>query len=487
MMWFWNPPLHVRRAVGDFRGNKIREARYGGNAYRNSHVGCFLRKPDWKKIRLQPLEKNLYEEHPATTSRSMAKVNAYRNVNGISVKGNNVPKPILALEESNFPDFIVKSIEASRYHTSPTCIEAHCWPIALTCRNFLGITETGSHKTLAYLLPAVIHVSRQPPLQQGDGPIAVVLAPTRELAKQIHNVALELDEHAALRSVCASSGEPKEGQYDELKKGCHICVATPRRLINFLEEGKLNLHRCTYLVLDEVDRMLKMGFKPHVLKIAELCRPDHQTIMWVTSWHKELRPFVEGLLYDRIEIEFRTAQLPAEDSVEMTVDVCQDEEKETKLAELLDDVLKEKSMKAVVFTDTKRKVDEIAWKLRLRGWSAIGLHGNKTKEERDWIVSMFRTGASSVLVTTDRVAHDLLLENVCLVVNYDCPDCSELYARRSSHVARSGEPAVVHTFIIPTQQLYATKLIAILEEAKQPVKPELYSMAKKARSKQRRV
>nr|XP_054934002.1 probable ATP-dependent RNA helicase DDX5 [Dermacentor andersoni] len=484
MMWFWPPPPRLARPQGDFLENRFYVLRNSANNYRNSQVGWFLRKPDWTKIRLQPLEKNLYVGHPATTSRSMAKVNAYRNVNGISVKGNNVPKPILALEESNFPDFIVKSIEASRDHASPTCIEAHCWPIALMCRNFLGITQTGSHKSLAYLVPAVIHVSRQPPLQHGDGPIAVVLAPTRELAKQIHNVALELGGHAALRSVCASSGEPKEGQYDELKRGCHICVATPRRLINFLEEGKLNLHRCTYLVLDEVDRMLATGFKPHVIKVAELCRPDHQTIMWVTSWQNELRPFVDDVLHDYIEIEFGMAQLPAEDSVVMTVDVCQEEEKETKLAQLLDDGLKEKSKKAVVFTDTKRKADELAWKLRVRGWSAIGLHGMKTKKERDWIVSMFRTGASNVLVTTDKVAHDLLLENVCLVVNYDCPYCSELYVHRSSHVSRSGEPAVVHTFIIPAQQMYAAKLIAILEEAKQPVKPELYSMAKKARGKQ---
>nr|XP_050025408.2 probable ATP-dependent RNA helicase DDX5 [Dermacentor andersoni] len=477
---FFHAPRHVAKSRGDFPGNMLRDFFNGANAYRDSQVEWFLRKPDWTKIRLQPFEKNLYEEHPATTSRSMAKVHAYRNVNGISVSGKNIPKPILALEESNFPDFIVKSILPSRYHSLPTCIEAHCWPIALRCRNFLGIAETGSHKTLAYLLPAVIHVSRQPPLQQGDGPIAVVLAPTRELAKQIHNVALEFGEHAALRSVCASSGEPKEGQYDELKKGCHICVTTPRRLIDFLEEGTVNLRRCTYLVLDEVDRMLAMGFKHHVLKVAELCRPDHQTIMWVTSWQNELRPLVEDLLYDYIEIEFGMAQLPAEKSVEMTVDLCQEEEKEAKLAQLFDDVLKEKSNKAVVFTHTKRKADELAWKLRLRGWSALGLHGMKTKKERDWILSMFRSGTSSVLVTTDKVVQDMLLENVCLVVNYDCPDCSELYARRSRHVARSGEPGLVHTFIIPTQQPYAAELIEILQEAKQPVKSELYDMAKRS-------
>ncbi|XP_037555679.1 probable ATP-dependent RNA helicase DDX5 [Dermacentor silvarum] len=376
----WDLMPSFDKEKGDYRYNKIRRRRNGAEYYWESKFGWLLRKLDRMNIQLQPFEKKLYEEHPATTNRSSAEVAAYRRANGISVKLSDVPKPILAFEESNFPDFIVQSIEARRDCTSPTCIEAHCWPIALTCRNFLGIAETGSHKTLAYVLPAVIHVSRQPPLQHADGPIAVVLAPTRELAKQIHLVCSELGERAGVRSVCASNGEPKEDQYDELRKGCHICVATPRRLIEFLEEGKVNLRRCTYLVLDEVDRMLAMGFKPHVLKITELCRPDHQTIMWVTSWQSELKPFVEDLLDDYVEVKFGTVQLPAQNGVEMTVDVCQEEEKDGKLAELLDEVLKEKSKKAVVFTDTGRKADEIAWKLRLRGWSAIGLHGKKTKE-----------------------------------------------------------------------------------------------------------
>ncbi|KAL1441545.1 hypothetical protein MTO96_008510 [Rhipicephalus appendiculatus] len=249
------------RERGEFYTNKLRVGeRFASSCYRNSKVGWFLRTPAWENTQLQPFEKNLYEEHPATASRSMAEVEAYRKANGVSVKGNDVPKPILALKESNFPDFIVKGIEARRGHTSPTCIEAHCWPIALSCRNILAIVETGSHKALAYVLPAVIHVSRQPPLRQRDGPIAVVVTPTRELAKQIQSEVSEVGERVGVRSVCSANGDRKGGQYTELKRGCHICVATPRRLVEFLEEGKLNLHRCTYLVLDEVDRMLAMGY-----------------------------------------------------------------------------------------------------------------------------------------------------------------------------------------------------------------------------------
>ncbi|XP_075730785.1 ATP-dependent RNA helicase p62 [Rhipicephalus microplus] len=217
-----------KRIRGEFIGNRFPMGKlHGSDMYRNSKVGWFLRKPNWKNIQLQQFEKNLYQEHPHTAGRSMAEVEDYRNANG-----------------------------AQRDYTSPTCIEAHCWPIALSCRNFLGIAETGSHKALAYVLPAVINVSRQPPRQRHEGPIALVVAPTRELAKQIHIVASELGEHAGLGSVCAVSGDCRRGQCAELQKGCHILVATPGRLIKFLDESKVNLHHCTYLVLVDVDRMI---------------------------------------------------------------------------------------------------------------------------------------------------------------------------------------------------------------------------------------
>ncbi|KAH8034635.1 hypothetical protein HPB51_000096 [Rhipicephalus microplus] len=186
----------------------------------------------------------------------MTEVEAYRNSNGVRVKGGDVPKPILAFEESSFPDFVVRGIDALRNCTSPTSIEANCWPVALSCRNFLGIVEVGLHKKLAYVLPAVIQVRQQPARQRLEGLIAVLLAPTHELAKRIHVVASELGEHAATRSVCAMNGERKKVKYAEHRGGCDILMAMPRCLIEFFEEGVVNLHRCTYLVFDEVDRML---------------------------------------------------------------------------------------------------------------------------------------------------------------------------------------------------------------------------------------
>ncbi|KAL3222288.1 hypothetical protein MRX96_028494 [Rhipicephalus microplus] len=222
----------TKRIKGELVHNQISCGKlHNSYLFRKSKVGWFLRKPNWQNIQLQPFEKNIYEEHRATASRSMT-------------------------EESNFPDGVVRGIDALRNYTSLTSIEANCRPVALSCQNFLGIAEAGLRKKLAYVLPAVIQVRQQPARQRLEGPIAVLFAPMRELAKRIHVVASELGEHAATRSVCATNGERKKVKFAEHRGGCDILMTMPRCLIDFLEEGVVNLYRRTYLVFDEVDRML---------------------------------------------------------------------------------------------------------------------------------------------------------------------------------------------------------------------------------------
>ena len=140
----------------------------------------------------------------------------------------------------------------------------------------VGIAMTGSGKTLGYLLPAIIHVNHQPYLERGDGPIVLVLAPTRELAQQIQEVANEFGRTSRIKNTCVFGGAPKGPQLRDLERGCEIVIATPGRLIDFLEMNKTNLRRTTYLVLDEADRMLDMGFEPQIRKIVEQIRPDRQ-------------------------------------------------------------------------------------------------------------------------------------------------------------------------------------------------------------------
>ena len=159
--------------------------------------------------------------------------------------------------------------------------------MALSGRDMIGIAATGSGKTLSYCLPSIVHINAQPQLQYGDGPIVLVLAPTRELAVQIQTECSKFGKSSRIRNTCVYGGAPKGPQIRDLARGVEICIATPGRLIDMLEAGKTNLKRVTYLVLDEADRMLDMGFEPQIRKIVDQIRPDRQTLMWSATWPKK--------------------------------------------------------------------------------------------------------------------------------------------------------------------------------------------------------
>lgn len=453
----------------------------GSGSYRNSQQGGSLRKPDWSRVDLQPFQKNFYQEHPNTAMRSMAEVEAYRQANEITVKGREVHKPILRFDEGNFPDYIMKGIEAQKY-TTPTCIQAQGWPIALSGKDFVGIAQTGSGKTLGYILPAIIHINHQPYLQRGDGPIALVLAPTRELAQQIQQVAAEFGKASRVRSTCVFGGAPKGPQLRDIERGSEICIATPGRLIDFLEAGKISLRRCTYLVLDEADRMLDMGFEPQIRKIIEQIRPDCQTLMWSATWPKEVRSLAEDFLKDYIQINIGALQLCANHRILQIIDVCTETEKEDKLMKLHQEILNEKENKTIVFAETKRKVDDLTRKMRRYGWPAICIHGDKTQQERDWVLNEFRSGRSPILVATDVAARGLDVDDVRFVINYDYPNCSEDYIHRIGRTARSNKTGTAYTFFTPNNCRQAKELISVLQEANQVVNPKLYEIANNPRS-----
>ncbi len=242
-----------------------------------------LRKVNWERVNLVPFERNFYQPSPALTNADPREVEKYRAAKEITVvRGRNVPNPITSFRDVNFPDYVMREVEKNNF-TEPTPIQAQGWPLALSGLNMVGIAMTGSGKTLAYLLPGIIHINHQPYLERGDGPIVLVLAPTRELAQQIQEVAQEFGRSSRIKNTCVFGGAPKGPQLRDLEGGCEIVIATPGRLIDFLEMGKTNLRRCTYLVLDEADRMLDMGFEPQIRTIVGQIRPDRQVLMWSAS------------------------------------------------------------------------------------------------------------------------------------------------------------------------------------------------------------
>lgn len=355
---------------------------------------------------MTPFQKNFYRPFETVLHRTPQDTQKYLTKNEITLKGRDIPGPILEFHEGCFPDYAMREITKQGFE-KPTAIQAQGWPIALSGRDLVGIAQTGSGKTLAYVMPAVVHINNQQRLQRGDGPIVLVLAPTRELAQQIQQVATDFGSCTHVRNTCVFGGAPKGPQARDLERGVEIVIATPGRLIDFLERGTTNLRRCTYLVLDEADRMLDMGFEPQIRKIIEQIRPDRQVLMWSATWPKEVRNLAEEFLDNYIQVNIGSLNLSANHNILQIVDVCEEYEKEQKLMKLLAEISAENETKTIIFVETKRRVDDITRAICRNGWRACAIHGDKTQQERDHVLNSFRHGRQAVLVATDVAARGL--------------------------------------------------------------------------------
>ncbi|CAL7938764.1 unnamed protein product [Xylocopa violacea] len=476
------------------RGNRDSGSRNGGGTYWNSQQntqkekaiqkkqvqrrtpGDSLKKPSWDLGKLPVITKNLYIPHINVLKRSTEDVTKYHIGKEITVKGNNTPSPIQAFEESNFPDYVMEEIRKQGF-AEPTAIQAQGWPIALSGRDLVGIAQTGSGKTLAYILPATVHINNQPRLNRGDGPIVLILAPTRELAQQIQSVARDFGSSSCIRNTCIFGGSPKGPQARDLERGVEICIATPGRLIDFLEKGTTNLRRCTYLVLDEADRMLDMGFEPQIRKIIEQIRPDRQVLMWSATWPKEVQALAEDFLSDYIQINIGSLTLAANHNIRQIVEICQEHEKEMKLSGLLREIGKDRGSKMIIFVETKKKVDDITKTIKREGWPAISIHGDKSQPERDYVLSEFRSGKTMILVATDVAARGLDVEDVKYVINFDYPNSSEDYIHRIGRTGRCQSAGTAYAYFTPNNARQAKELISVLEEAGQAINPQLADLA----------
>ncbi|XP_012259035.1 ATP-dependent RNA helicase p62-like isoform X1 [Athalia rosae] len=450
----------------------------GSRGGRGGGGGGSLRKPNWDYENLKPFKKDFYVPHVNVQSRHPREVEAYREEKQITLKGDALPNPIQFFEEGNFPDYVMTGIRKQGF-SEPTAIQAQGWPIAMSGRNMVGIAQTGSGKTLGYILPAIVHINNQQPLNRGDGPIALILAPTRELAQQIQTVASDFGSLSYVRNTCIFGGAPKGGQARDLERGVEICIATPGRLIDFLERGTTNLRRCTYLVLDEADRMLDMGFEPQIRKIIEQIRPDRQVLMWSATWPKEVRNLAEEYLTDYTQLNIGSLTLSANHNILQIIDVCQEHEKETKLGSLLQEIgnVNDDGGKTIIFVETKKKVENITRSIRRYGWPAVCMHGDKSQQERDYVLREFRNKKGSILVATDVAARGLDVDDVKYVINFDYPSSSEDYIHRIGRTGRSQSTGTSYAFFTPQNSRQAKDLVNVLQEANQVINPKLTEMA----------
>ncbi|XP_037288874.2 putative ATP-dependent RNA helicase DDX5 [Rhipicephalus microplus] len=454
-----------------------------GSAYvaAKSQVGRSLRPPNWKGIRLPTYQKNFYREHMRTARRSPEEVEAYRNANDIIVTGRGALKPVLHVDEAGLPESVTKAVEKLNTDPPPTALQAECWPVALSGRDLVAFDATASKgKILAYLVPALVHVQHQPAGQVGGGPTVLVLTATREIAEQVLADARKLTEGSKIRTVFLVSGNPKQLQVKQLQEGADICIATPGRLTVLMDEHRVNLSRCTLLVLDEADRMLAVGLGKNLRTIVDNIRPDRQTLVMLACVTRESREFAEELTKDCIDVSIGAATLSHNGHrVEHIVFVCEEAEKEDKLFALLNDILNDETGRVVVFVETKQTVEYLAATLCNLGCPTVGVHGKKSKKEHKRALDTFHLGRTAVLVATDMVARAMELQNVSCVVSYDYPSNSGEYLRRFRHAARPDGTGKKYTFLAPDEGVHARELMRFLRQNKQPIPPQLLAVANK--------
>ena len=405
---------------GDFRGDRSSDRNsynrdnqqsggfHHGGGGRSFNQSQELIRPNWEVElpNLPTFEKNFYHEHESVRARTESEITEFRKENQMTITGHDIPKPITNFDEAGFPDYVLEEVKAEGF-AKPTGIQCQGWPMALSGRDMIGVAATGSGKTLSYCLPGIVHINAQPLLSPGDGPIVLVLAPTRELAVQIQTECSKFGSSSRIRNTCVYGGVPKGQQIRDLARGSEIVIATPGRLIDMLEIGKTNLKRVTYLVLDEADRMLDMGFEPQIRKIVDQIRPDRQTLMWSATWPKEVQNLARDYLNDPIQVQIGSLELAASHTITQIVEVLSDFEKRDRLVKHLETASEDKESKILIFSSTKRTCDEITKYLREDGWPGLAIHGDKDQKERDWVLQEFREGRSPIMVATDVAARGI--------------------------------------------------------------------------------
>eukprot|EP00299_Pterocystis_sp_00344_P019788 c9789_g1_i3.p1 GENE.c9789_g1_i3~~c9789_g1_i3.p1 ORF type:complete len:750 (-),score=218.64 c9789_g1_i3:29-2278(-) len=436
-------------------------------------------KTDHAKQTYPPFRKDFYIEVPEVTQLTSEAVEEFRKENDeIKVRGKNCPKPIQTFFQCGLPDRVLDVIARSKYE-KPFPVQCQAIPAIMSGRDCIGIAKTGSGKTLAFLLPMIRHVLDQPPLAEYDGPIALVMAPTRELAVQIAAEVRKFGKGVGLTCACVYGGAGISEQIAELKRGCQVVVCTPGRMIDMLtaNNGRVtNLRRVTYVVLDEADRMFDLGFAPQIMMILDNVRPDRQTVLFSATFPKQVESLARKVLNNRpvlIEVGGRST---VSNTITQKVEIISEEDRFPRLL----DILKEwyDRTLTLVFVATQDQCDRIYRDLMIAGFPAYTLNGSVDQEDRTNTISDFRRGENRVLVATSVCARGLDVPDLGLVINFNVPNHYEEYVHRVGRTGRAGKSGTAITFITPEEDKFSLMLLEALEKAKHPVPPELEILAK---------
>merc|ERR1719510_367586 len=433
-----------------------------------------------------PIIKCFYQEHSEVSSMSEGEVQEFREKNNsISVRNFDPestdallnPAPAFYHCFEIFPE-IMATINKQGFE-KPSPIQAQAWPYLLQGKNVIAIAQTGTGKTLAFLLPAFIHIDRQPiPRSQRCGPNLLVMCPTRELALQIEGEVKKYEYHG-IKSVCVYGGGDRRKQVKVVTDGVQIIIATPGRLNDLVQAGFIKVESITFLILDEADRMLDMGFEPQIRKILLDIRPDRQTVMTSATWPAGVRRMATTYMNNPVTIFIGSLDLAAVHSVSQEVVFIDggEEEKREILMEFFSHM--EPDDKVMVFVGKKTRADDISSNLALQNVACQSIHGDREQSYREQALRDLKDGTVRIMIATDVASRGIDIQDITHIINFDFPRDIEEYVHRIGRTGRAGKAGTSITFMERSDRKQARKLIEILTEAGQEVPEELLEMAER--------
>lgn len=417
---------------------------------------------DHASITYLAFKRDFFVEPPEFADMTEEEVDARRiELDGIKIRGLDCPKPCERWTQFGLPMVVNDVIRKILKYEKPSSVQAQAIPAILSGRDVIGIAKTGSGKTLAFLLPMLRHIMDQPVLGPSDGPIALVMTPTRELAVQIHKECKPFAKALGLRACCAYGGSPIKDQIADLKRGAEIVICTPGRMIDLLcaNSGRVtNLRRVSYLVLDEADRMFDMGFEPQVMKIVNNVQPGRQTALFSATFPRQMEALARKILKRPLEIIVGGRSVVCAD-VTQVVEVREEDTKFLRLLEIMGNAMEsDPETKVLIFVDRHEAADNILHDLLRRGYPCQSLHGGKDQMDRDSAIADFKSGDTNILIATSVAARGLDVKLLKIVVNYECPNHMEDYVHRVGRTGRAGNKGTAYTFITPEQGRYAVDI-----------------------------
>ncbi|OMJ87031.1 hypothetical protein SteCoe_11360 [Stentor coeruleus] len=377
-----------------------------------------------------------------------------------------------SFEDCEVHQTLLENIKKLHYN-KPTPIQKYSIPVSLQRRDLMACAQTGSGKTAAYLFPIIAKMLNDgpPPSQntvRGAVPVSLIMAPTRELSIQIYEEALKFTYRTGIRVVVVYGGADPKIQSKELDRGADIIVATPGRLIDFTNRGRITLNLVKYLILDEADRMLDMGFEPQIVIILEKMNKVRETGMFSATFPQSIQLLAADLMKDYIFLSVGRVGSTTDNITQKLFMVDENEKRE-----ILNQQIKDIKGLILIFVETKRSADFLCEYLRRMDYGCTTLHGDRTQAEREKALSDFKHERYNILVATDIAARGLDIPNVNCVINFDTPNNIEDYVHRIGRTGRIGKKGIAISFINEKNKPVVKELYSLLYECNQEI-PEWF-------------